>query len=169
MAGKKGKTEAKSQAKGDGPKATKGKGKQDSAPADKGPAKKKGAQAISARHILCDKHSKREEALAELRSGCDWKDVCVKYSTEKARSGTSTLVTTHKPSSDSDHYIGGDLGGFKQKGSLQPEFEEVAFAMDTVDEHKNAVRGEKEPMKSYNYGLCKTVFGYHIILLEAKK
>jgi hypothetical protein len=65
--------------------------------------------------------------------------------------------------------LGGDLGGFTQKGSLQPEFEEVAFAMDTVDEHKAAVKGEKEPMKSYNYGLCKTVFGYHIILLEGKK
>jgi peptidyl-prolyl cis-trans isomerase NIMA-interacting 4 len=76
MAGKKGKSDSKSQSKG----------KADATPA---PTKKKGAQAISARHILCDKFSQREEALAELRDGKDWREVCVKYSTEKARSGES--------------------------------------------------------------------------------
>jgi peptidyl-prolyl cis-trans isomerase NIMA-interacting 4 len=84
MAGKKGKSDAKSQANRGEAKAVKGKGKQD---AGQAPAKKKGAQSISARHILCEKHSHREEALAELRKGKDWKDVCMKYSIEKARSG----------------------------------------------------------------------------------
>lgn len=163
MAGKKGKADSKSQSKG----------KPESAAA---PAKKKGAQAISARHILCDKFSQREEALAELRDGKDWKEVCVKYSTEKARSGEHDTIAglcgfpslPFRPHPNF-HFSGGDLGGYKQKGSLQPEFEEVAFAMETADEHKAAVKGEKEPMKSYNYGTCKTVFGYHIILLEGKK
>ncbi|KAK9780607.1 putative YDG domain-containing protein [Seiridium cardinale] len=140
-AGKKGKS--------DSAKGGKGKGNNDTAQSDKAPAKKKkGAQAITARHILCEKHSKREEALAELRATGDWDAVCLKYSIEKGRSG-------------------GQLG-IKTKGTLQPEFEAVAFAMDTLEEHKIAVDKDKDYMKTYNYGLCKTEFGYHIIRLDAK-
>ncbi|KAH8653445.1 hypothetical protein BX600DRAFT_386160 [Xylariales sp. PMI_506] len=104
--------------------------------------KKKGAQSISVRHILCDKHSKREEALAKLRSGVSWNDVCTEFAIEKARTGGSL--------------------GWKKKGELVPEFEEVAFAMESMKEYK----GKAE---DYPYGQCKSEFGYHIIMLDDKK
>ncbi|KAI1861063.1 hypothetical protein JX265_009682 [Neoarthrinium moseri] len=139
--GKKGKTEAKS--KGgpkEAPKGGKGNAKKDNSQATPAPAKAKGAQKIWPCHILCDKHSKREEALEELRNGTSWEDVCTKYSTEKARSG-------------------GKLGE-KLKGQLEPEFEVLAFALPVFKATES---------KEYPYGLCKTVHGYHIIKLDKKQ
>lgn len=116
-----------------------GKGKSDSkkggdakkGDAKKGDAKKggevKGAQQINVRHILvskeknglasgrrltmqCEKHAKKEEALAKIRGeGAKFDDVARTYSEDKARQGGAL--------------------GWKVRGSLDPAFEEVAFGL----------------------------------------
>lgn len=65
------------------PKKGKGKGNTDSA--DGGPAasKLKPATSINVRHILCEKHSKKEEALEKLRDGAKFDDVAREYSDDK--------------------------------------------------------------------------------------
>jgi len=63
----------------------KGKGKD--AGADKGGSKQKGAQSIDVRHILCEKHAKKEEALAKLNSGSKFDEVAREFSEDKARQG----------------------------------------------------------------------------------
>nr|OQO17753.1 Peptidyl-prolyl cis-trans isomerase PIN4 [Rachicladosporium sp. CCFEE 5018] len=90
--------------------APKGKGK--SATSDKPDAKSKvsGAQSINVRHILCAKHSKKEEALAKLNEGVAFNKVAEEYSEDKARAGGSL--------------------GWKTKGQLLPEFETVAFGLE---------------------------------------
>jgi NIMA-interacting peptidyl-prolyl cis-trans isomerase 4 len=66
--------------------ADKAKGKD--AGADKGAGKAaKGAQSINVRHILCEKHSKKEEALAKLNAGSKFDDVAREFSEDKARTG----------------------------------------------------------------------------------
>ncbi|KAF4555681.1 Peptidyl-prolyl cis-trans isomerase PIN4 [Elsinoe fawcettii] len=72
--------------------------------------KAKGAQSINVRHILCEKHSKKEEALAKLNAGAKFDDVAREFSEDKARAGGSL--------------------GWKTKGSLMPEFEKVAFELE---------------------------------------
>ena len=63
------------------------KGKKD-AGADKGDDKKqKGAQSINVRHILCEKHAKKEEAVAKLNSGTKFDEVAREFSEDKARQG----------------------------------------------------------------------------------
>jgi len=62
----------------------KGKGKAD---AEKG-GKVKGAQQINVRHILCEKHSKKEEALEKLKGGAKFDEVAREFSEDKARVGT---------------------------------------------------------------------------------
>lgn len=52
---------------------------------DKG--KLKPANAINVRHILCEKHSKKEEALAKLNEGVKFDDVAREFSEDKARQG----------------------------------------------------------------------------------
>jgi len=47
----------------------------------------KGAQSINVRHILCSKHSKKEEALTKLKNGDKFDDVAREYSEDKARQG----------------------------------------------------------------------------------
>lgn len=52
------------------------KGKAKDASADKGGGKgQKGAQSINVRHILCEKHAKKEEALAKLNAGTKFDEV----------------------------------------------------------------------------------------------
>lgn len=51
------------------------KGKAKDAGADKGGAKQKGAQSINVRHILCEKHAKKEEAVAKLNAGSKFDEV----------------------------------------------------------------------------------------------
>ena len=51
---------------------------------------------------------------------------------------------------------GGSLG-WKQKGTLDPEFERVAFALEASTTGKPQI------------GEAKTPFGYHIIMVEGKK
>ncbi|KAK1827237.1 peptidyl-prolyl cis-trans isomerase [Podospora conica] len=70
----------------------------------------KGAQSINVRHILCEKHSKKEEALAKLREGAKFDEVAKEFSEDKARQGGAL--------------------GWKTKGSLAPEFEAVAYGLE---------------------------------------
>ena len=51
------------------------KGKSKGADADKASGKAKGAQNINVRHILCEKQSKKEEALAKLKAGSKFDEV----------------------------------------------------------------------------------------------
>ncbi|KID79946.1 Peptidyl-prolyl cis-trans isomerase PIN4, partial [Metarhizium brunneum ARSEF 3297] len=96
--------------------------------------KGKGAQAINVRHILCEKHAKKEEALAKLNDGVKFDEVARNYSEDKARQGGAL--------------------GWKTKGSLDPKFEEAAFAL--------------EPSTTNNPKIAeaKTEFGYHIIMVS---
>ena len=55
-----------------------------------------------------------------------------------------------------DIYLGGSLG-WKTKGSLEPAFEAVAYALDTSTTTKPV------------WGEAKTCNGYHIIMVEDKK
>jgi hypothetical protein len=74
--------------------APKGKGGDKSKTADKGTDKKagaqKGAQSINVRHILCEKHAKKEEALKKLNEGVAFNKVAEEYSEDKARAGKSS-------------------------------------------------------------------------------
>ncbi|CAI7600909.1 unnamed protein product [Penicillium bialowiezense] len=93
-------------------KAAKGKGKD--AADDKGKGGKaavKGAQSINVRHILCEKHAKKEEALEKLRNGTKFDEVAREFSEDKARQGGAL--------------------GWKTKGGLDPAFEAVAFELET--------------------------------------
>ncbi|OAA67395.1 Peptidyl-prolyl cis-trans isomerase, PpiC-type [Cordyceps fumosorosea ARSEF 2679] len=99
--------------------------------------KAKGAQLINVRHILCEKYAKKEEALAKLNDGVKFDEVARNYSEDKAR-------------------VGGALG-WKPKGSLDPKFEEVAFAL------------EPSTTNTPKIGEAKTEFGYHIIMVEGRK
>jgi peptidyl-prolyl cis-trans isomerase NIMA-interacting 4 len=87
----------------DGGKA-KGKGK------DELSGKLKPAQQLNCRHILCEKHSKKEEALAKLRDGAKFDDVAREFSEDKARQGGSL--------------------GWKVRGSLHGDFEKVAYELE---------------------------------------
>ncbi|KAH8596855.1 hypothetical protein B0O99DRAFT_509086 [Bisporella sp. PMI_857] len=84
----------------------KGKGKETE---EKG--KVKGAQQVNVRHILCAKHSKKEEALEKLKAGAKFDDVAREFSEDKARAGGAL--------------------GWKGRGDLDPAFEEVAFELGT--------------------------------------
>jgi len=92
--------------------AGKGKGKgKDAAGADSvGGGKLKSAQQINCRHILCEKHSKKEEALAKLRDGAKFDDVAREFSEDKARQGGAL--------------------GWKVRGSLHGDFEKVAYELE---------------------------------------
>jgi peptidyl-prolyl cis-trans isomerase NIMA-interacting 4 len=75
------------------PPKNKGKGKDASASDSKGSGKDSGsgklkpATSINVRHILCEKHSKKEEALAKLREGKKFDEVAREFSEDKARQG----------------------------------------------------------------------------------
>jgi len=57
--------------------------------------KLKPATSINVRHILCEKHGKKEEALARLNKGEKFDAVARDMSEDKARQGTS--LTTFTP------------------------------------------------------------------------
>ncbi|KEF60571.1 peptidyl-prolyl cis-trans isomerase pin4 [Exophiala aquamarina CBS 119918] len=89
----------------------KGKGKAKEDEGSSGSAGKlKAAQSINVRHILCEKHSKKEEALAKLREGVKFDDVAREFSEDKARQGGSL--------------------GWKTRGSLHGDFEKVAYELE---------------------------------------
>ena len=64
----------------------KDKSKAKDAGADKG-GKVKGAQSLNVRHILCQKHAKKEEALVKLNDGVKFDEVAREFSEDKARAG----------------------------------------------------------------------------------
>ncbi|KAI5280323.1 Peptidyl-prolyl cis-trans isomerase pin4 [Ascosphaera aggregata] len=79
-----------------------------------GSSKNKGlkpATAINVRHILCEKYSKKEEALEKIRNGAKFDDVAREYSEDKARQGGSL--------------------GWKVRGSLDAAFEAAAYQLET--------------------------------------
>ncbi|CAA9958793.1 hypothetical protein CFE70_002304 [Pyrenophora teres f. teres 0-1] len=93
----------------------KGKGKDDSKSDAKSDSKAsnsklKPATSINVRHILCEKHSKKEEALEKLRNGAKFDEVAREMSEDKARQGGSL--------------------GWKVRGSLMQEFEKVAYELE---------------------------------------
>ncbi|KFY16947.1 hypothetical protein V492_01001 [Pseudogymnoascus sp. VKM F-4246] len=89
----------------------KGKGKDASkTDDDKGGAKVKGAQQINVRHILCEKHAKKEEVVTKLRDGVKFDEVAREMSEDKARAGGAL--------------------GWKRRGDLDPIFEAVAFELE---------------------------------------
>ncbi|MCJ1256406.1 Peptidyl-prolyl cis-trans isomerase pin4 [Lignoscripta atroalba] len=100
MAGKKNEKPAKG----------KGKDKDDNKSSDASASKLKAANSINARHILCEKHSKKEEALAKLNSGTKFDDVAREFSEDKARQGGSL--------------------GWKVRGSLDNAFEKAAYDLE---------------------------------------
>jgi len=85
----------------------KGKGKDDG---ESGSGKLKAATSINVRHILCEKHSKKEEALAKLKDGAKFDDVAREFSEDKQRQGGSL--------------------GWKVRGSLHGDFEKVAYDLE---------------------------------------
>ncbi|TLD33358.1 hypothetical protein PspLS_00586 [Pyricularia sp. CBS 133598] len=72
--------------------------------------KVKAAQQINVRHILCEKHSKKEEALQKIRDGVKFDEVAREYSEDKGRQGGAL--------------------GWKAKGTLKAEFEAVAYTLE---------------------------------------
>ncbi|KAL8745549.1 MAG: hypothetical protein Q9190_002315 [Brigantiaea leucoxantha] len=72
--------------------------------------KLKPASAINSRHILCEKHSKKEEALTKLREGAKFDDVAREFSEDKARQGGSL--------------------GWKTRGALDAAFEKAAYELE---------------------------------------
>jgi NIMA-interacting peptidyl-prolyl cis-trans isomerase 4 len=52
-----------------------------------GASKLKPATSINVRHILCEKHSKKEEALAKILEGAKFDEVARSMSEDKARAG----------------------------------------------------------------------------------
>jgi len=53
--------------------------------------KLKPATSINVRHILCEKHSKKEEAIAKLNEGVKFDEVAREFSEDKARQGNLPL------------------------------------------------------------------------------
>lgn len=56
-------------------------------------SKLKPATSINVRHILCEKHSKKEEALEKIRNGAKFDEVAREMSEDKARQGTLLQVS----------------------------------------------------------------------------
>jgi NIMA-interacting peptidyl-prolyl cis-trans isomerase 4 len=61
--------------------------KSKSSDSSSGPAKLKPATSINVRHILCEKHAKKEEAIARLMKEHKFDDVAKDLSEDKARQG----------------------------------------------------------------------------------
>jgi peptidyl-prolyl cis-trans isomerase NIMA-interacting 4 len=80
---------------------TKGKGKAPAKDSKDGEEKAgksgklKPATSINVRHILCEKHSKKEEALTKLRDGTKFDEVAREFSEDKARQGECSSYVTH--------------------------------------------------------------------------
>ncbi|KAN0103272.1 FKBP-like protein [Hyaloscypha variabilis] len=90
--------------------AGKGKGKGKAEDKEEKGGKVKGAQQINVRHILTEKHAKKEEALEKLKGGAKFDEVAKEFSEDKARAGGAL--------------------GWKMRGDLDPTFEEAAFNLE---------------------------------------
>lgn len=144
-------------------------GKSKDAGAEKGGGKAKGAQSINVRHILCEKHSKKEQAVEKLNNGTKFDEVAREFSEDKARQGKTIPISRFSsvfessisnlicsPIYANEWRAGGSLG-WKTKGSLMPEFEAVAFEL------------EASTTGNPKWTECKTSEGYHIIMVEGRK
>ncbi|KAI4230571.1 MAG: hypothetical protein LQ349_006184 [Xanthoria aureola] len=87
-----------------------GKSKNDSAAGSSTAKALKPATAINARHILCEKHSKKEEAVTKLQDGAKFDEVAREFSEDKARQGGSL--------------------GWKTRGALDAAFEKAAYELE---------------------------------------
>lgn len=67
--------------------APKGKKAPDAGDKSKAGKPAKACQQINVRHILCEKHSKKEEALAKLKDGAKFDEAAREFSEDKARAG----------------------------------------------------------------------------------
>lgn len=105
----------------------------------------------------CEKHAKKEEALAKLNEGVKFDEVARNFSEDKARQGEDSQLyrsTSNVRATDILIYHSGGALGWKTKGSLDPKFEEVAFAL------------EPSTTNSPKFVEAKTEFGYHIIMVS---
>ncbi|KAK4138289.1 FKBP-like protein [Trichocladium antarcticum] len=134
----KNKQDSKGDKAGKGAKGGKGgkKGADDSGET-KSTGKLKGGQSINVRHILCEKFAKSEEAIERLRNGDKFDVVAREMSEDKANKGGAL--------------------GWQTKGSLDPDFEKVAFELPP------------SPVTCPTFERVKTGFGYHIIMVEDRK
>ncbi|KAI0023257.1 FKBP-like protein [Xylariomycetidae sp. FL0641] len=103
-------------------------------------AKPKGAQRITVRHILCEKHAKKELVLEELNQ-------------DKSVAKFIELARTH---SEDKARQGGLLGTEKPRGTWAPAFEAVAFEL------------AESTNRNVNIGEAKTEHGYHLIMVEKR-
>jgi NIMA-interacting peptidyl-prolyl cis-trans isomerase 4 len=96
--------------------------------------------------------------MERLRNGEKFDAVARDMSQDKARQGKGCSCSLLSAPAYTPVYAttGGSLG-WKSKGSLDPEFEKIAFELpqSTVDAPK--------------YDRVKTQFGYHIIMVEGRK
>ena len=66
--------------------------------------KLKAATSINVRHILCEKHSKKEEALQKLKDGSKFDEVARDFSEDKARQGmVSSMDFKERDKSQTTH------------------------------------------------------------------
>ncbi|KAJ3155461.1 Peptidyl-prolyl cis-trans isomerase pin4 [Geranomyces variabilis] len=123
---------AKKQAQGAGKAAAKA-----SAPAE--PKMKKDVNSVKVRHILCEKHSKSMEAIAQLQEGISFDKVAQNFSEDKAKAGGSL--------------------GWMVRASMVGPFQDAAFSLtpSTVG------------APAYTNPPVKTKHGYHIIMVEDRK
>lgn len=70
---------------------------------------------------------------------------------------TALLTVLRKAVLGRAHMLSGGSLGWKTKGSLDPQFEEVAFKLPP------------SPVDSPTFDRVKTGFGYHIIMVEGRK
>ena len=119
--------------------APKGKAKADNkakSDAKAGPAKESGGgkpktgMSVNSRHILCEKFSKKEEALRKLEEGVPFSEVAKIWSEDKARQGGSL--------------------GWKTRGSLDPAYEKVAYTLEVSTNGKRCVYGETRTSHGYH-------------------
>jgi len=94
-----------------------------------GKGKLKPATSINVRHILCEKLSKKDEALAKIRGGAKFDEVARDFSEDKARQGGSL--------------------GWKVRGSLDAAFEKCAYDLE-VSTTGNPKLGEVKTGHGYH-------------------
>lgn len=106
-------------------------------PSSDKPAKLKPATAINVRHILNAKQSASLAAVAALTAGADFGAVAREHSEDKARQGGSL--------------------GWKVRGSLIKEFEELAYGLPV------STTGKPQ------WGTVKTGEGWHVVMVEGRR
>ncbi|KAL8714248.1 MAG: hypothetical protein Q9220_001977 [cf. Caloplaca sp. 1 TL-2023] len=143
-----------------------GKGKNKDEAAESSGKQLKPATAINARHILCEKHSKKEEALTKLRDGGKFDDVAREFSEDKARQGGlhfPHLFHVYLHLNESASLLNGRLLpaggslGWKTRGALDAAFEKAAYDV------------EPSTTNSPKFVEVKTGHGYHIIMVEGRR